>query len=136
YTLQVNNAGPSVARDVVVTDHLPTGFTITSMSGTNWIQTSANVLRYDGELAVGNAEPITVVGTISSDYAVGVTAGDTRDLENIAEVTWTDGDGPESDEDDETVEVEPSADLELIKTPNVTEAIAGEEITYTIVVNN
>ena len=136
YTLQVTNAGPSEARNVVVTDLIPADFALISMTGTGWETVSANTVRYIGDLPVGAAAPITVVGTIAANYAAGLTAGQTRDLDNTAEVTWTDGEGPKSDEDDETVEVEPSADLALVKTPDLTEAIAGEEITYTIEVTN
>src|SRR5690606_31699050 len=136
YTLQVTNTGPSEARDVMVTDLIPADFALISMTGTGWETVSANTVRYIGDLPVGAAAPITVVGTIASNYAAGLTAGQTRDLDNTAVVEWTDGEGPKDHEDDETVEVEPSADLALVKTPDVTEAIAGEEITYTIEVTN
>jgi uncharacterized repeat protein (TIGR01451 family) len=62
WTLDVTNAGPSVASRVVVTDTLPPGVSQLSVSGTDWScsKTVTAVLCARVSLAVGPAPPITI----------------------------------------------------------------------------
>lgn len=62
YTIQVNNAGPSAATAVSVSDTLPAGVNFVSASGTGWScgQAAGTVTCTIPTLAVGAANPITI----------------------------------------------------------------------------
>ncbi len=77
FTLVVANAGPSTARQVVVTDALPAGLTYVSADGTGWTCGEALgvvTCTLDTDLASGaSAEPITLVATVEASAYPSVT---------------------------------------------------------------
>jgi uncharacterized repeat protein (TIGR01451 family) len=83
YTIQVNNAGPSAATAVSVSDTLPATVNFVSASGTGWTcgQAAGTVTCTIPTLAVGAANPITINVTAST-----TTTGNTG---NTATVTST-----------------------------------------------
>jgi len=61
YLMRVTNGGPSIATNVVLTDTLPTGVTLNSITGTNW-----------------NCAPTSGPGvTVTCTYAITLTPGQT-----------------------------------------------------------
>jgi uncharacterized repeat protein (TIGR01451 family)/fimbrial isopeptide formation D2 family protein/LPXTG-motif cell wall-anchored protein len=136
YTIAVTNAGPSVARDVAVADQVPSGMTVTAMSGDGWTCDVATALCERDVLPLG-----TSTLTVTAAIAASVPAG--TELTNVATVTSSTPDPTGPVTDDAEVEVTALADLALIKTAvdedgaEITQAAAGTSVRYLLeVVNN
>ncbi|WP_261166993.1 hypothetical protein [Microbacterium sp. Marseille-Q6965] len=135
YTITVDNAGPSVARDVAVHDAVPAGMTVTAMSGADWACDADAALCERDVMPVGRST-ITVTAEIASSVPHGTA------LRNVATVTSSTPDptGPVSDDD--TIDVTASADLALAKTAidadgsEITTAAAGADVRYLLQVTN
>jgi uncharacterized repeat protein (TIGR01451 family) len=72
YTLTVTNAGPGQAEDMVVTDYLPNGVTLESVTGTGWTCDSSGqeiICTLPSLAASAAADPITI------DVTVGASTG-------------------------------------------------------------
>jgi uncharacterized repeat protein (TIGR01451 family) len=129
YTITVENLGPSVAKNVNLTETLPSGFTATSLSSTAGTCVLAGACAL-GDLAVGTTT-ITVVGTVDASYtgstlvnsanASSSVTNDPSTLNNSANVTTT---------------VNKSADLELVKSSVTPSLTVGQPVTYTLTVTN
>ncbi len=131
FTLTATNDGPSDALGVVVTDELPDGLSCVSGSPTptsGCAGSAGEVVTWNvGTLAAGESTTITMT-------VRGEEVGD--DWINTAEVTSTTPDGdPANNEDTETVDVTPMADLMILKDVQ-SFADSGEQFTYTIRVRN
>lgn len=152
YTLEITNSGPSEAP-ASVTETLPAGMTLVSMSGTGWdcpadvtglatatceYLDSADTNPVTRVLHPVGTTTITVVARIAASVADGTT------LTNTAEVDWSDSRGSHDDDDTEDVDVTASADIRLVKqvqdatgvwvdTATVT---AGEHTNYRLEVAN
>jgi uncharacterized repeat protein (TIGR01451 family) len=128
YTITVNNAGPSDALNVVVTDTLPAGVTFGSTSGctedTNGVPTCSL-----GTITAGGNKQYTVTVTVNT--------GTTGTLTNNVSVTsdTADPDGDNNSTSENTA-VSVVADLAITKTDGVVTAVPGQGITYTITVTN
>jgi uncharacterized repeat protein (TIGR01451 family)/fimbrial isopeptide formation D2 family protein len=128
YTIQVQNAGPSLAPNVVVTDTLPTGLTLVSTSGCaedpNGVVTCSL-----GDLAVN--------GTASYTITVQVDQGTTGTLTNTASVVSSVPDpDPTNNTANETTDVDLQADLSITKVDNIDPVVAGDLLIYTMSVTN
>ena len=131
YTINVLNAGPSNALNVVVVDTLPAGVTYVSDTG-GCVQAPVGTLTCTlGDIAAGATRTFTITVTVG-----GLAQG--TQLVNIATV---DSDTPDPDGGNSssttttTVGGASSADLSLTKTgPSTTQA--GNTINYTLAVNN
>ncbi|MFY0600890.1 MAG: DUF11 domain-containing protein, partial [Cyclobacteriaceae bacterium] len=127
FTLTVNNAGPSDATGVVATDVLPSGYTFVSSSASAGAYNETTGLWTIGGLANGITETldITVSVNAAGDYA------------NSASVDG-DQDDPDSPDDEDTETPTPvlEADLSIDKTVNNLSPNVGEEIVFTLTVNN
>jgi large repetitive protein len=136
FTLTVSNAGPDDATSVVVTDQLPVGFTFVSDNG-------ATAGTYDdttgvwtvGNVANGGSASLTITATATSASAV----------TNSAEITSADqpdddstpGNNSTTEDDDASVSVDAQqADLSLAKTVNNAAPNVGDNVTFTLTVNN
>ncbi|SOD70698.1 uncharacterized repeat protein (TIGR01451 family)/fimbrial isopeptide formation D2 family protein [Jatrophihabitans sp. GAS493] len=131
FLIQVHNDGPSDADRIVVTDPLPDGLSYVSGVGTGWtcIGPQDNVVcALAGTLASGeDAPPLTVTATVGAAAYASTT--------NIATVSSADPDVPGSARDDDTVIVDPDADLALAKR-HTNAFVSGSNGTYQLVVSN
>ena len=137
WTLTLTNAGPSVARDVVVTDPVPTAVTGVAASATQGNCTLvANLVTCDiGILAAGDTARITLFVTGTVDPATTVTS-----LVNTATVTSSTPEpvpGPDNGRSSTaTTDVSAQADLVVAKIPAATSFTAGGPASWTITVTN
>ena len=136
FTITANNAGPSQAESVTVTDTMPDGLLIDSVDtppGSGWdcSHTETTLLCRLDALAPGNAPPITVGVRANSGVP-----GDT-DLVNTATVSTA---TPETDElnntGDATLTVNAEADIAVRKTHGPGPVAAGTTMEFTLTVDN
>jgi|GEM_PF-580003 len=145
WTITVTNAGPSDSdaspeNPIVVTDSLPAGVSFVSATGAGWTCDAAVVpdgapervtCELVADLAVGDAEPITVIGLIAPDVQ--------GTIANRA--TVAPGETPQPDDnplpDTTTVDavITESADLLLAKRNGIP-VVAGATGTYLLTVTN
>jgi uncharacterized repeat protein (TIGR01451 family)/fimbrial isopeptide formation D2 family protein len=130
WTIDVSNDGPSDADSIAVSDLLPTGVTVDSISGDGWTCDTAPLSCTRPVLAPGDAPSITVVTTVGSGVAAGTTLTNTASV-----VTSTPGDDRDDNEDDAVVTTTTSADLELVKSHSGT-PVAGTRATFDLAVRN
>lgn len=133
FTLEVANAGPSVARSVKVTDTLPRGLAFVSASGTGWTcDNDGQVVTctLDATLSTGaSAAPITVTATVLPAAYPGVT--------NTAKVgADTDDPTPDNNTSADPVTVPAKVDLAITKTHRPATLQVGGQATYTLAVDN
>ncbi|MFN3191205.1 MAG: SdrD B-like domain-containing protein [Aureliella sp.] len=136
YTMDVTNAGPSSATNVVVTDTLPDGVTFISATGGTVTAPSGNsndVLIDIGTLAASGSQQVTVTVTIDADAADTIT--------NTASVTSTETTGgfetnTNNNSTTEPTTLNPAIDLEVTKVDSADPVIAGNDLVYTMVVTN
>lgn len=126
YTLTVSNGGPSSASDVVVDDTAAAGITLVSASPSQGSCSSAGSCQL-GTLPAGGTATITVKAKALTPG----TAGNTARVR-----TSTPDRDPSNDGSSATVDVQPSADLKLVKTASATSVHEGEDFRYTITVTN
>ena len=136
YDVTVMNAGPSTAVAVVVTDTMPDGVTfvaVTPSAGScNYGQPGDRDLTCGlGNLPSGSSATVTVDVEIDPDVPPGTL------LINEAEVTSATADPDNSDNLVSVVTaVSASADLSIVKTASPNPVVAGDDLTYTLVVEN
>ena len=131
YTITVNNAGPSNADNVTVTeDSFPAGFDMGAVSSSQG--GCAGFPCNLGIVGAGGSATITVQYTVPSDTQAGFQT-------NTVSVTSSEPDpNPSGNTASDTNEVLTSADLRIAKDDDVTQVTAGDGVTYqyTITVNN
>ncbi len=131
YTLQVTNAGPSAAQDVVLQDPLPAAIlspVFSADGGATWQPWSGTyVLR---TLLPGTTATLLLQGQVDPSTTA-------SSLENTALVTSSTPD-PNPDNNEDTVEVPllPSADLSVRKENTGGSAVPGTPFLYTITQQN
>ncbi len=131
YTLAITNNGPSDATGVTVSDPIPAGTTFVSATTTQGtVGVASNILTANlGGLANGANATVTVTVRVDSNRTSG--------LNNTATVTGNETDTvPGNNSDSEPTAVVTSADLEIVKTDNVSPVTAGTPLTYTLFVTN
>ncbi|MCH7409817.1 gliding motility-associated C-terminal domain-containing protein [Belliella sp. DSM 111904] len=129
YTISIFNPGPSNATDVVVTDQIPemTGF----VSADNGGIFDAGVVTWEiGDLAAGERIDLTLVLSTSSNLSSGTV------ITNIAIVESPTDEGSPRESDPEDVTIETEASLEITKMATSATVLAGENITYNIIITN
>ena len=131
FHIQVHNAGPSTADQVVVTDPLPAGLTYISATGTDWTCVAPSnrvTCQLAGTLAVGvDSPPITLTVRVGPDAYPRVV--------NVATVTSTDPALPGKANASDPLTVDPTADLTLTKR-HTNQFTVGSEGTYALTVTN
>jgi uncharacterized repeat protein (TIGR01451 family) len=129
YTLVVDNAGPSDAQNVTVTDTLPAEVAVVSVEPVTTTQ-EGQTLSWDlASLPSGESQTFTVT--------VAVDSGASSSLVNDAEVaSETDDPDLTFNSDSLTTPVNTLADLSIAKSGDPATVLAGETLTYTLVVDN
>ncbi len=143
YTITVTNDGSSTATNVQVTDQLPpttqvgvtTGGITTTQGTTTYNAATPNIVWNVGTLAPNASATLTIPATrVTADNTV-----------NTAEVTFSDqldpdsvpGNGIVGEDDRDSVTVpNQSVDLAVAKTVNNATPNVGDNVTFTITVNN
>ncbi len=128
YTLYVTNHGPSTASTLTLTDTLPAGVTLASVTAPGWsCSGTSTVVCTRASLTTDPASALTIVvtapltaGFITNTVSVASASIDLTPANNNASVS---------------VNVTPFADLVLSKSAPAN-AIPGTLLTYTLVVNN
>ena len=143
YTLTVRNDGPSAAA-AVLTDTLPSGLTLVSASGTGEWDCTASV---PGATTATCEHPLHPVGsgaqtTITLVAAIDPAVLTGTELDNVAQLAWSDRRGPHQAEDDAQITVSTLADLGLVKTAvdaggaEINRVVPGADSQYRIEVTN
>ena len=128
YTVTVNNAGPSDASGVVVTDTLPAGVTFVSTSGCTEDPAGVPACTL-GTITAGSSAMYTITATVDPSTSGTIT--------NNASVVGneTDPNGA-NDMVMEDTTVNANVDMGITKTDGLTTVVAGTPLTYTITVSN
>ena len=132
YQVTVGNDGPSLARDVVITDTLPLSLTyVSDTDSCARVATDPDVLRCTiGELEPDSSDTFQI--TILADQAL---AADV--VTNTIEATSTTSDSdPQDNSQEDPTTVLTQADLRLTKTDSPDPVVAGMQITYTLTAIN
>ena len=126
WTITVVNNGPSIARNVVAYDTLPSGVKLVEVPQ-HCIQDGNTVIWNIGDLDAGAPVSITLLTQILSE---GINT-------NVVFVNSTTPDSNETNNKaNNTTVADPVCDLEIIKLVSVKKAYVGEELTWTIRVIN
>ena len=125
WTITVTNKGPSEAKNVKVTDKLPEGLVF---KGSNGAYNPESGVWTVGDLADGESKSLVITTLVNITN---------RTITNVANVT---SDTPDSNKTNNvannTTDVAPEADLEVIKTVSNSTPKKGDIITWTITVTN
>ncbi|WP_306354237.1 gliding motility-associated C-terminal domain-containing protein [Flavobacterium sp. '19STA2R22 D10 B1'] len=127
FTLTVNNAGPSDATNVMVTDLLPSGYTfVSAMSTVGTFDTVTGIWTL-GALSEGATATVNIIATVN---ATGIYA-------NTATITGDEMD-PVPGDNTSTITPIPIAitDLNIVKTVDNATPDVGSTVTFTLTVNN
>ncbi|MCO6488812.1 MAG: DUF11 domain-containing protein, partial [Phaeodactylibacter sp.] len=140
FTITVSNQGPGNATGVAVEDYLPNGYSnISNISGGGTL--SGSTITWSGlSIASGGSVSLTFNATVGAP-GTGVS------FENVAQVTASDQDDPDStpdnddgdqseDDEDSATTSPQQADLSLLKTVSNSTPSVGDVVTFTITVSN
>ena len=134
FTVTLTNGGPDTATNIDVTDAIPAGLGVLSVTPTtgSWTAPVWTV----PSLASGASTALTIVATVDA----------TGTITNTAEVTAVDQADPnsrpdnnapaEDDQDDAAITVPPTVDLELTKTVDDPNAGVGDTVQYIVTLTN
>ena len=128
WQLVVANAGPSVARNVTVTDDLDNAITGLTATAPCTIAAGNVVACALGDLAPGASVTLTLTG--------GVPAGFTGALDNTATVASPTDTTPGNNSSTSTGTAVPAADVSIAKTRPPVPIVPGQPVTWQIVVAN
>lgn len=131
YTLNVNNAGPSTATAITVTDTLPAGVTFVGAAGLGWSCTQAGgvVTCTRPSLGVGSAPDIII--TVTAPSVAGIITNTVSVTSGVADPTT-----PNTAIATTTVTAVASADLTISKNDTADPVTVGGLLTYSLNVNN
>ena len=125
WTITVVNNGPGAAKDVKVTDKLPVGLIFISANGNYDADTGVWTVGDLANKAKASLIIITVVDITNAN------------ITNVAVANSTTPDpNPGNNDDNDTTEVDPEADVKVIKTVSNPNPSKGDVITWTLVVSN
>lgn len=130
YTLDVTNNGPSDATNTTIVDTLPAGVTFSSATG------GGDGLSVPGQVT-WNLGTLAASGNTSVMVTVDVNSDATGMLSNAAQVGSDAGDSdPSNNNSSVDTPVETAADLSVALADDVDPVLAGNNLTYTIMVTN
>ena len=130
YSLTVTNTGPSAATGIGLTDTLPSGVGYLSDDGGCDVSALPTVVCDLGELASGASATVEIVVRVAAALVGG-------ELLNTARATSAVVDpNPEDNEASTSTPVFVAADVAIRKAASPEPVVAGEHVTYTLVVSN
>ena len=125
WVITVINHGPSDAKSVIVTDRLPSGLIFKEADGNYNPDTGVWTV---GDLANGQTASLKITTIVDITNA---------EITNVAVVNSTTPDNnTDNNKDNDTTNVDPEADLKVIKTVSNPKPTVGDVITWTITVIN
>ena len=125
WTITVTNHGPGKAIGVTVTDELPEGLKFVSSNGNYNKNTGVWTI---GDLANGESKSLIITTLVTITNA---------EITNVAVVNSTTPDNnTENNKDNDTTNIDPEADVKVVKTVSNPKPSKGDVITWTIVVVN
>ena len=130
YTLNYRNQGPSQAKNVLITDRLPAGFTFGSAVPPPTTNVNNTLAWNVGTLDSAAEGTITVTGSLTGD-------GTTTTRTNLATITSPITPDPAPENNASAVDTTVlKSDLRVSKTDNTSEVEPGDTLTYMITVEN
>ncbi|MGG9972479.1 SdrD B-like domain-containing protein, partial [Ferruginibacter sp. SUN002] len=131
YTINVKNNGPSFASGIKVTDTLPAGLTYVTSSTTNGSYNPATKLwTFASQLNSGANVSLTIDATVNTGTAAQV-------ITNTAAIySFNQHDDITTNNSASASLTVDGADLRITKQANVTSAVPGNTIVYTVTVTN
>jgi uncharacterized repeat protein (TIGR01451 family) len=135
YTITVANSGPSDARNVVMSDPLPAGTTLVSVSvPSGWSRTDSTAVGANGTITAAASTLVAGSGPQIFTLVLHTASGLTGNLVNTATVSSpTDPSTPGATDSDTA---NPLANLTITKDDGATTYTAGNNVSYTITVAN
>ena len=128
WTIVVTNKGPDTALEVYVKDKLPAGLVLTGYSKTKGIFDENDMTWYIKSLAKGESQTLTLTTLVNVTN---------KTLVNIVNVTNDVYDpNKTNNEANNTTDVDPRADLVVVKEVSKQIVKTGEVITWTVTVTN
>ena len=125
WTITVTNKGPSDAKNVIVTDKLPAELIFVSSNGNYNNNTGIWTV---GDLAYGESASLVITTIVNMTNTT---------ITNIANVTSDTPDSNETNnEANNTTDVDPEADLVIVKVVSDKNPSYGDTITWTVTVTN
>ena len=125
WTIVVMNIGPDMAEDVTVSDKLPAGLIFVGADGD---YDPATGIWTVGTLNNGEFKSLVITTIVNITNA---------NVTNVAVVNSTTPDSNETNNrDNDTAEIEPEADIAVIKYVSNPNPVQGDVITWTVVVTN
>lgn len=148
YTIKVWNVGPGPAHKVKFEDILPQALT-TSGNGDAFDPATSNVIKVELFNNASENKPLSNIGnaftselelprdgyaiyTIASNVSLDVVGK----IDNIAEFSYTDNDGTDKEGTANAESNPANAKLNIIKTVDTSEFVAGKDLTYVVTISN
>ncbi|MDG3581874.1 PKD domain-containing protein [Galbibacter pacificus] len=135
FTLTIENAGPSTATGVQVTDLIPDGYTYVSDDSAGLYDSTTGIWDV-GTLTSGTSMIMNITVSVNSTGTYVNIAEVTAVNETDADSTPANGDADEDDQDQAQTLPRVTVDIEVEKTVNIQEPQTGDEIVFTIVTLN
>lgn len=134
YTQQVNNAGPSTATTVSLTESLPANTTAQTLTGTGtWVCTLATLTCTDTSLAPSTPGTITFTVKVNAGTPAGTPISQTVSVTSAVTDPNTSNNSATATD---VVALATQANLVMTNTPSATSVQAGSNVTYTQVLTN
>ncbi len=135
FSIVMDNAGPSTATEVEVTDKLPAGLTVVGINATQGVYDPASGIWNVGSVPVGDNPRLDIDVRVDTPNPLTNTAEVTSVRQPDADSTPDNGDPNEDDFGQATITPR-FADLELTKSVNITSPNQDDELLFTMVVSN
>lgn len=135
FTIEVTNNGPSDASTFTMTDVLPAGMTYVDGTGTGVSCTNAEqtvTCDYGPTISAGQTVPITLTVVVDAD----ITGGSTLDNSASVSSATPDPNMANNTAGPDTVNIDSSADLAIVKTHSTPDFTAGNNESYNLAVTN